>query len=316
VAVGAILSNPANSSAAVWAQTDGLGSAVSAITTNIANSAPAVSATTNGTGASISASDEIPGTGGGAPSYGTGAGVAALLRNPANQSSAIYAETLGTGPALTALASSAEGTVVAGSTGSGPTIYADDRSAVILELSSNDSTAPKPSRPDPVGPFVYGTGAGVSAQLYNTFNSSPAIEAATVGTGSAVSASITNDSNTQPAVLGSTTGSGPGVFGTSDSGAGVHAHSTSGSALVVEGIADFSRSGLAVMNRAGRKAEGSVTVKGVALSHSSLILATPQTHVAGVCISAVVPDVSKRSFTIYLTTAVRATVKIAWFVVG
>jgi len=53
-----------------------------------------------------------------------------------------------------------------------------------------------------------------------------------------------------------------------------------------------------------------------ALSHSSLILATPQTHVAGVCISAVVPDVSKRSFTIYLTTAVQATVKIAWFVVG
>jgi hypothetical protein len=74
--------------------------------------------------------------------------------------------------------------------------------------------------------------------------------------------------------------------------------------------------GLAVAVWTAQGGPGEAATEGVALSHSSLILATPQTHVAGVCISAVVSDVSKRSFTIYLTTAVQATVKIAWFVVG
>ena len=62
--------------------------------------------------------------------------------------------------------------------------------------------------------------------------------------------------------------------------------------------------------------ELSVSVAGVSLSSSSLILATPQTYVPGVGIAAVVPDVTSGSFTIYLTESVDVSVVIAWFVIG
>jgi hypothetical protein len=65
-----------------------------------------------------------------------------------------------------------------------------------------------------------------------------------------------------------------------------------------------------------------VTVAGVPLSSSSLILATPQVYVpssgsvASVGIAAVVPDVQAGAFTIYLTGPVGVSVEIAWFVIG
>jgi hypothetical protein len=106
------------------------------------------------------------------------------------------------------------------------------------------------------------------------------------------------------------------VAGTSDTGVGMSAASTSGTALQVDGVAAFSRSGLATVAGTSSAKKSSVKGTGVALTASSLILATPQGKVAGVAVEGVVPDVSASSFTIYLTKAVKVSLGIAWFVVG
>jgi len=106
------------------------------------------------------------------------------------------------------------------------------------------------------------------------------------------------------------------VQGTSDTGVGVSATSTSGPALQVQGIANFSRSGSALVAGTVASPEVGVTVSGVPLTASSIILATPQVYVPEVGIAAVVPDVQSGSFTIYLTAAVSASVVVAWFVIG
>jgi hypothetical protein len=62
--------------------------------------------------------------------------------------------------------------------------------------------------------------------------------------------------------------------------------------------------------------EQSVKVKGIALSASSLILATPQGKLSGVAVEGAVPDASGNSFTIYLTKAVTTSLQVAWFVIG
>jgi hypothetical protein len=60
----------------------------------------------------------------------------------------------------------------------------------------------------------------------------------------------------------------------------------------------------------------SATVTRVALSAASLVLATLQQHHASVSVLAAVPDVSRSSFTVYLSTTVTAPAKLAWFVVN
>jgi hypothetical protein len=123
-----------------------------------------------------------------------------------------------------------------------------------------------------------------------------------------------DSSNEGFAVFGQST-SGYGLYGSTTSGVGVFATSGSGTALQVEGIASFSRSGLAEVKGTASKSKSSIVVTGVALSASSMILATPQGHVAGVAVAGVVPDVSAGSFTIYLTEAVKVSLEIAWFIV-
>jgi hypothetical protein len=60
-----------------------------------------------------------------------------------------------------------------------------------------------------------------------------------------------------------------------------------------------------------------VTVTGVALTSSSLILATPQGIVPAVAdFEGGVPDVSGSSFVIHLTKATKSSLNIAWSVVG
>jgi hypothetical protein len=105
-----------------------------------------------------------------------------------------------------------------------------------------------------------------------------------------------------------------GVYGESVSGTGVSAQSTTGTALKVEGVAAFSRSGLVKV----AAAKSAVTVTGVALSASSLVLATLQNSLPGVSVEAVVPNVTKGSFQIILSEAVPAgsKAKVAWFVVN
>ena len=55
---------------------------------------------------------------------------------------------------------------------------------------------------------------------------------------------------------------------------------------------------------------------GVALTAASLVLVTLQQHATGVYVLAAVPNVSASSFTVYLSKAVTAAAKVAWFVVN
>jgi hypothetical protein len=112
------------------------------------------------------------------------------------------------------------------------------------------------------------------------------------------------------------TNGGFGVQGISDTGVGVSATSTSGAALKVNGVADFSRSGMATVVGTTTTAARTVNVTGVSLTASSLILATPQGNVAGVAVAGVVPSVAGSSFVIHLTKAITVSLPIAWFVVG
>jgi hypothetical protein len=137
--------------------------------------------------------------------------------------------------------------------------------------------------------------------------------------GYGVAGLITGETSGYAAVVGQDgstgTGSGVGVYGISPNGIGVAAYSASGTALQVGGIASFSRCGLAEVKGTASKSKSSVVVTGVALRASSMVLATPQGHVAGVAVAGVVPDVSAGSFTISLTEAVKVSLEIAWFVV-
>ncbi len=86
--------------------------------------------------------------------------------------------------------------------------------------------------------------------------------------------------NTASGVYGQNDGTGYGVAGRSNNGTGVLADSINGTALLVTGKAAFSRSGKATV-KAGNS---QVVVKNVALTSSSLILATLQQVEAGIAI--------------------------------
>jgi hypothetical protein len=113
---------------------------------------------------------------------------------------------------------------------------------------------------------------------------------------------------------------GVGVYGvtTVAKGTGVLAQSTdaSGRALAVEGVVTFTRSGLAKLAGSKAKPGSSVTVKNVALTATSIILVTPQSHVAGVAVAGVVKHVAAKSFTVYLTKPSHAALELGWFVIG
>jgi hypothetical protein len=114
-------------------------------------------------------------------------------------------------------------------------------------------------------------------------------------------------------VYGSGTGS-TGVYGFSAAAVGVLASSDTGTALLVEGVVGFSRSGVATV-AAGTS---SVVVSGVYpdLTASSMVLATPQGYLAGVCVAGVVSDVSASEFTIHLNKTVKTALPVAWFVIS
>jgi hypothetical protein len=136
--------------------------------------------------------------------------------------------------------------------------------------------------------------------------------------GSGVIGQINGDSTRQSAVVGLDNsfgdGGGFGVSGSSEYGIGVYASGPVG--LSVYGVANFSRSGLATVAGTASAPAQTVKVTGVALTSSSLILATPQGVVKKVAVEGVVPDVSGSSFKIYLTKAITVSLDIAWFVVG
>ena len=169
----------------------------------------------------------------------------------------------------------------------------------------------------------------------------------------APSAGVIGDSNANDGVSGfSSAGNGvsgytsaeggSGVLGVDDSGksisSGVTAYSKSGSglgagtmdgvaviattekegigsALVVEGVASFTRSGVATLSAAATSVV--VTVPG-GLKTTSHVLATLQTDsgAATLAIHAAVPDVGTGKVTIYFTASAPKDTKAAWFVFG
>lgn len=121
---------------------------------------------------------------------------------------------------------------------------------------------------------------------------------------------VLGETNNGTAVKGQDGGSGTGVLGTSDSGPGVAAQSTTGVALQVTGKVTFSGSGLATV--AAKKKSVTVTLAGV--TTSSMILATLQQAAGAVAVASAVPG--SGSFTVNLTAAPAAKVKVAYFVIG
>jgi hypothetical protein len=119
-------------------------------------------------------------------------------------------------------------------------------------------------------------------------------------------------STTASGVYGQNDGSGYGVAGRADNGTGVLADSANGTALTVNGVATFSRSGIATVLATTRK----VNVTNIALSPSSLVVATIQGNVAGTWVQGVTTSIANSAFTIFLNKAVTANAKVAWFVVN
>jgi hypothetical protein len=117
---------------------------------------------------------------------------------------------------------------------------------------------------------------------------------------------------TGTAVFGEATANGAGVFGDSVSGPGVQARSTTGPALNVLGRAQFSNSGIAVV-QADRS---TVTVSNVPLNNASLVLALIQGNVSGTWVRGVVLDLVGDKFTIRLNKVVPSTTFVGWFVVN
>jgi hypothetical protein len=101
-----------------------------------------------------------------------------------------------------------------------------------------------------------------------------------------------------------------GVFGSSNTGVGVRASSTSGQALKVSGRVGFSTAGHVSIGKGLR----SVTVSRSYITTSSLVLATLQTADGAIAVANAVPGAGR--FTIHLTAAATTPVKVAWFVIG
>jgi hypothetical protein len=109
-----------------------------------------------------------------------------------------------------------------------------------------------------------------------------------------------------------------GVYGSSPTGTGVYASSPDGYALQVAGTAQFT--GTVLFSRSGEATvaagKSSVVVSGVALSTSSIVLATLQGYLAGLGVAGVAKDASASKMTIHLTKATTAALNVAWFVIG
>jgi hypothetical protein len=142
------------------------------------------------------------------------------------------------------------------------------------------------------GVQAYGSNVGLAA--------SGSIGVSASGSGPMGIAVSATASSSLPALAASNGGSGPAV----------RASNPSGVALQVNGITQFSRSGLATIG-AGRK---QVVVTLANVSPSSIVLATLQNVVPNVLVAGVV--VGSGKFTIVLSRATPSPAKVGWFVIG
>jgi hypothetical protein len=218
---------------------------------------------------------------------GVGVGVQASIDNESNSSPALLVSTNGSGPGAMVLSGNGQPGINVFNDGSGPCIQTSDELALF-------------GRP------AFGTGSGLVAELNNPDNTSSVVNATTAGSGPGVYAN-------------SVGGDGIQAISQSASSAGVSAtNTTGGTALAVDGAAtfsgvtSFSRSGLAAV----AKGADSVSVTGVALSSSSMVLATLQTNVGKLGVRCVTTSSSESEFTIYLTEKAPANCNVAWLVIG
>lgn len=116
---------------------------------------------------------------------------------------------------------------------------------------------------------------------------------------------------TGSAVYGNATANGVGVFGDTTNGIGVEAKSTNGPALLVQGKAQFSRSGIAYVPAPGNRYK--VNLAGT--NAQTMVLATVQQG-GGYFVKSVVP--TSGSFTIFINKDVQSNhvVKVAYFVLN
>jgi hypothetical protein len=214
----------------------------------------------------------------------------ALYATASNGVETVFAadETAGAGGGTAVYGTSLNGTGVAGNSLSG--------TGVSGTITGNSSGMSGVYGEDASG----GGGAGVQGVSYR-------------GTG--VLGTVSGDTAGVRAVYGvdqTSQGGSYAVVGTSALGVGVYAESASATALQVEGVATFSRSGVASV-AAGKT---SITVSDVTLSLSSMVLVTPQGRAAGVSVEGVVTNPRESSFKIYLTAAPTAELDVAWLVLG
>lgn len=115
-----------------------------------------------------------------------------------------------------------------------------------------------------------------------------------------------------------------GVYTVSDYGVGVHALTYDGTAILaqtavpqgtairVEGVASFTRSGVVTVASGARTAKVSVTP----ISAETLVFATPQQRLAGTHVEAAVPNEGNDSFTVHLNRRAPQDLRVAWFLLG
>jgi hypothetical protein len=159
---------------------------------------------------------------------------------------------------------------------------------------------------------VTGGGVGVIAVSHG---SGQAMQALSQGTGPALTAVTESPTNPNPALRATSASAQPAVKAIGKTVAVSAAVPIAGNAaaLAVQGVATFTRSGVASLAAAG--ASIVVSVPG-GLTANSHVLATLQTNVAGVAVRAVVPNPANGKMTIFLTASAPAATKVAWFVFG
>ncbi len=184
---------------------------------------------------------------------------------------------------------------------------------------------------------------GVEGLLTNTANPSAALDGSTTGTGPALLAEQKNTSTASPAINAKASGLGQAVLAANTAAAALPTIQTSSlsavpalqatgkvvpaggavsaagnaAALTVQGVAKFTRSGIAIVSATFNSVVVNVAGGLTATSH---VLATMQTHLPSGTprVLAVVPNPATGKITIYLDAPVPSmkTVTIAWFVFG
>ena len=105
-------------------------------------------------------------------------------------------------------------------------------------------------------------------------------------------------------------GDGRGLDVQAEGATGIRVASATGTALLVEGPAVFSRSGRAII-RSGRDR---VRVEGVALQETSAVLATLQADLGDVLLKAAIPDAAASAISLRLSASAPIDAAVAWFV--